>query len=124
MLSWSVPFVVHTLEPYVAKTTIRLWHDLHVATRSPHEFQSMLAPSTDDFLGLVVHDELRSIVRCHTSDDGRQSIQAVAYAPGHMAVGVELIDALASKNITVDLSSLRHTVWYYEGLIRICDDAR
>ena len=60
-LGWTL----HHIDFVSAKTTIRIWHELHVAKKIPHDFQDMIHPSPNSlFMGVVKNDEIRAIAQC------------------------------------------------------------
>lgn len=96
MLAAFVPMSVHRLDRMTAQTVIRLWHDLHVERKTPHDFQHFLARSDlseSVFIGGVVNNEIRSIV-CTTEAD-EMTIHCVSCAPAHDIVGDALLERLA-----------------------------
>ena len=113
--AWNL---VH-LERYTAVTTIRLWHELHVARNVPHDFISLL--SSEDktfFVGIVRHEELRAIARCtHDNAGCTRSVTGVATSPNHMHAGTVLLSKLSEKPYNIDWKAMREQPrWFYETL--------
>lgn len=106
---------LRSLDLVTAKTTIRLWHELHVARRIAHDYGDLLAPTADAvYVGLVRHDELKSIALCRPDADGYQVVRRIAYAPSEQSHGVELLRR-ASRH---DREALRaQPVFYCESLL-------
>lgn len=64
-----------------AKTTIRLWHELHVEKKVTHDFLPLLAPRKDHlYFAAVRYDEIRAIAQCKKKKNNIL-VQKIAYPP-------------------------------------------
>lgn len=112
--SWSLQFLDRTC----AKTTIRLWHELHVEKKIPHDFVSMVSPEQKGFyLGAVKHEEIRAIALCERTGLCTIHIESIANAPQQHDAPHELMKMLRTMNTYSNLKKLRSQPrWYYEDL--------
>ena len=101
-----------------AKTTIRLWHELHVVQKKEHDFQSLISPHKDGFyVAAVRHDEIRSIALCKREDLTTIYVNMIAYPPDHLNGPVELLKLLRRNNIVISKKVKNiQPRWYYESM--------
>ena len=87
------------VDKVTARTTMRLWHDLHVASAQPHTFDDMFEPTATEslFVGGVVGDEIRAIAQCTSvnPDPRRAKLRRIAHAPHYEASANALVRLLA-----------------------------
>jgi len=102
-----------------AKTTIRLWHELHVVQKKEHDFsQSLASPHKKGFyIAAVCHDEIRSIALCERNDLTSVHAKIIAHPPDHFNAPVELLTLLREHNIVLseEIQSTQPR-WYYENM--------
>lgn len=101
------------LDYITTRTTMRLWHSLHVAEQKEHEFEFLFAPSHPDcfHIGAIVNGEVHAIARCrHASHDlSGSSLVGVAHAPHQDGFACEMVRLLAENCSVVSSDSLaRH----------------
>ena len=76
---WPQSYTLKRLPPYVAKTTIRLWNELHAAKLISHDFSNLLAPTVPGFyVGILRHDEIKAIANCIAQNHDHQNANANA----------------------------------------------
>lgn len=113
--SWQIKHI----KPFVAITTIRLWHELHVAKNIPHDFENMLAPcqKSDIFVSVICHNEIRSIAQC-TKTNKVLLIKQIANPPEQLDAPTKLVELVCQEeNFQIDWKSIRSQPrWYFEFL--------
>ena len=102
-LAWKVLHIEH----YCAKTTVRLWHELHVARLLAHDFQSMIHPTNGFFMGFVENDEIQAIAQCNIEGIYRMKVDAIAHAPNQIHSAVKFVNILSTTNIAVNYKHIR-----------------
>lgn len=124
---WQLQHIDNTC----AKTTIRLWHELHTVKCIPHDFCNMIAPQAcamGMYIGVVRHDEIRAIASCeHVVEEsavGRGSqrvrINAIAHAPQQPDAAIALLKLLCDRGAETDMDALRaQPRWYCELLFHL-----
>ena len=106
------------LDLVTAKTTIRLWHELHVVQKKEHDFQSLISPQKEGFyIAAVRHDEIRSIAHCKRKDLTSIYVNVIAHPPDHLNAPVELLTLLRKNNIFVnkEIKNIQPR-WYCESM--------
>lgn len=113
-LAWNL----RRVDPLTARTTLRLWHELHVAKSITHDFEDLLAPRGDEFyMAAVRHDEIRALAQCLGEDAVR--VRALAHPPEQLEGPRVLLDLLRDSNATLEWASLKKQPrWYYEEVLR------
>jgi len=113
-------WVLRPVSFITAKTTVRLWQELHVATRTAHSFSELLAPTQktgDFFLGAVNHQEIRALVLCHRESISSVSLVKVANPPDHLNSPIQLLRLLQDTHVNIDYNLLKsQPIWYFEAL--------
>lgn len=110
----SLSYSLLQIQPYCAKTTIRLWHQIFAERKMSHDFQDLLAPNIQgDFIALLQHDEIKAIGQLR-----KNSLEKVAYCPDQSwAASVLIQQILQTSDLCIDYKSLRsQTRWYYESI--------
>lgn len=101
ILALVVPLTVRGLDSVTSRTAIRLWHDIHLERKTPHDFQMLLQPSLyrhNTYVGGVVNGEVRTIAICERNDSsGKLQLCGIACAPAHDIVGDALVELLARR---------------------------
>ena len=114
LYTWNLKYV----DIVTARTTVRLWHELHVAQKKDHDFQSLLSPNKDGFfIAAVRHDEIRSIAFCKRENLTSVYVNVIAHPPDHLNSPVELLILL--RNNKIELSKEVRIIqprWYYENM--------
>ena len=96
---WSMRYI----DRVTAVTTIRLWHELHVAKHIPHDFISLLKPEQEAmYVGIIRHDEIRALAMCKQCGFGIMEVYNIAYAPYEHAASCALIHMTHKLNMTVN----------------------
>ena len=105
------------IDKVTAKTTIRLWHELHVEKKIAHDFLDLLAPSNNHlYFAAVRYDEIRGIARC-VSKDEIITLQKFAYPPEEYHAIHSLLLLLKDDSFAVDWKFLQSQPrWYYDRL--------
>lgn len=119
-LACVVGWNLQTIDAVTARTTIRLWHELHVQHKVPHDFASLLAPETDSvdtrYWAAVRHQEIRSIIKCTATVDALEP-SLLAHAPHQTNAGTALILLLREEHTHVRWSRMKDQPrWFLEGL--------
>ena len=98
------------VEPYCAKTTIRLWHELSIKNNIPHDFQELLSPGTSGkFLAYIHCNEIKAIGQFNDN-----FLKRVAHCPEQNWAASALLQELNNEeNIGVDYHSMKHQFWLY-----------
>ena len=62
----SLTFRLERVDTITVRTTMRLWHDLHVASGTAYDFEHMFAPAQTqhEFMACVLNDEVHALARC------------------------------------------------------------
>ena len=96
------------------RTTIRLWHELHVASHAAYDFSHVFTPCKTDnvFVGVVVNDEIRAIARCR-EEGSYVFIEGIAHGMGSDEACSHLVRLLANEeSVRVDkLLSMHQPRW-------------
>lgn len=103
--SWKLQILDRT----AARTTIRLWHELHVCTHVAHDFVDMLGRERDDeiFIATVAHDEIRAIAKCRRKNISSVHVCRIAHSPQNEIAGYVLLTMLIDANATMEWDQLR-----------------
>lgn len=106
------------IDTITAKTTIRLWHELHVAKRIPHDFADMLAPTAGgSHKAIHAYGEIRAIAKCTHDKDGNVVLSGIAHHPDQEYATAELVRTLVRDKVGMDWSKLKSQPrWYCEGM--------
>tara|TARA_B100001989_G_C24541977_1_gene468168 strand:+ start:1021 stop:1410 length:390 start_codon:yes stop_codon:yes gene_type:complete len=114
LYSWNLNYI----DLVTAKTTIRLWHELHVVQKKEHDFQSLISPQKDGFyVAAVRHDEIRSIALCKRNDLSTIYVKMIAHPPDQLNGPVELLSLLRKNNLVLskEIKNFQPR-WYYENM--------
>lgn len=113
------------LDTCTARTTIRLWHELHVARKVPHDFMDLLAPqrvTSGMFWGAVRCDDIRAIAYCSRCENNIPRIVRVAHAPDQPDASVALLHLLNRERIEPDWDALRtQPRWFCEEIFALLE---
>ena len=62
----SLTFRLVRVDTITVRTTMRLWHDMHVASGTAYDFEHMFAPAQThhEFMACVLNDEVHALARC------------------------------------------------------------
>ena len=95
-----MPLRMRSIDKVTARTTLKLWHDLHVERKIAHDFQSVFEPTMESkqFVGGVMNDELKLIAVCTHTTTADLHLQTIAYAPNHESLVDEFLKLLADNN--------------------------
>jgi len=120
-LGWTLRHI----DNVCAKTTIRMWHELHVAKKIPHDFQDMIYPSQNSlFMGVVKNKEIRAIAQCRRIKNS-MNVSKIAHAPEQLDAGVMLLNLLNERNTLPEWQIIKKQhFWYYEELYLLLDDCK
>lgn len=103
----GMPVSILPFDYTVARTTLRLWHDLYIEKKLSHEFESIFAPTpaSDEsvFLAAVVNDEIKAFAQCNIVQD-RYMLRCIAHAPHHEELGDSLVQFLVQEKAGVETS--------------------
>jgi hypothetical protein len=116
-------FNFRKVEPYVASTTLRLWHLLYdYDVKEKHEFASMIRPQKDRvFFAAILHDEIRSIAICSNMDDNTWQIDNIAHRPEQPECASILLNHLHVSNCKINWKALKNQPrWFCEQLFIEC----
>ena len=110
------PWKLQIIEPYCAKTTIRLWHELHVEKKISHDFVSMVSPSInkDVYFAAILYNDIRAIAECERSSPNCLQIKNIAHAPNQLDACQILVYLMSSDNIY--MLNKNQPRWYLESL--------
>ena len=122
---FSLGWTLDHISPLCAKTTIRLWHELHVVKKIPHDFQEMVYPQRNSlYLGVVKNDEIRAIAQCRRKTLNSISVSRIAHAPEQLDAVVALINLLNECRALPDWQIIkRQHRWYYEELYLLPEES-
>lgn len=112
--AWSLKHI----DLVTAKTTVRLWHELHVSQKKEHDFQALVSPHNDGiYFAAIRHDEIKSIAFCKRADLTSLQVTMIAHPPEHLNAPVHLLTLLRDNKI-VSSNNLRvsQPKWYYESM--------
>lgn len=103
--SWKLVHLDHTS----AKTTIRLWHELHKANNVAHDFSDLLSPNMRDhsFMASVMHDEIRAICQLGRDNLADSRMKRIAHPPNGEHGGHVLVILVAQAGVAVDWKSMK-----------------
>jgi hypothetical protein len=92
------------------RTTLRLWHDLHVATATAYDFEHLFAPAQtrQEFVAAVLDGEVHALARCEVGHNARSlplgrlpgsgwRLEGVAHAPRRSEAADALVRMLATE---------------------------
>lgn len=119
ILAWNLVF----LDNMSAKTTIRLWHELHESKHKAHDYADMLSPEKNKIhVGAINHDEIRAIGLCERKSLDQIYLCRIAHHPDHLNGPIHLLNMCKEKKIMLDLQKLRNQQrWYYEAVLLVCE---
>lgn len=116
VLGWQLALI----DNISAKTTIRLWHELHCVKRIPHDFQNMIAPTIRDnefYMSMIKYNEIRAIAQCEMKDD-TILLCAIAHPPEYLDGALTLLHNTHDLPIGIKWEDLRfQTKWFCEALL-------
>lgn len=114
IVSWTLKH----LDTPSAKTTIRLWNEIYVLKKVPHDFVHMISPENKGFyIGAVKHEEIRAIALCTRNNLSSVSMDSIAFAPEQLDAARELMKMLRDINTYSDLKKMKNQPrWYCEDL--------
>ena len=106
-----------------AKTTIRLWHELHESRRKAHDFADMLSPEKNRIhIGAINHDEIRAIGLCERKNTDKMYLCRIAHHPDYLNGPIHLLNMCKDEKIMVNLEKLRNQQrWYCEAVLLTCE---
>lgn len=115
--SWHIKHV----DIITAKTTIRLWHELHYIQKKPHDFEILISPEKKPshlYFAAVKYDEIRALALCERNKQNDLYLSLIAYPPEYHDSPVALISMIKDLNISIDFKKFRsQTRLYYEALL-------
>lgn len=94
-----IPITISRINFVTARTTLRLWHDLHVEKKIAHDFDDIFDPNhckKSVFVAAIMNDEIKAIVQCNRNDDSDILMRRMAHAPHHEVAGDALIQLLVN----------------------------
>lgn len=109
---------IQKIDIITAKTTIRLWHELHVSKLIQHDFLQMISPETNGYyIGAIKYSEVRAIAHCFEKKN-TQTVKQIAYAPDQLDAAIELLHYFnETGHFEFDWNYLQNQrILYYEGL--------
>ena len=107
-LPLSACWNLRTVEPFVAKTVIRLWAEVHRLEKQAHDFMDMTAPNDYDmYFASVRHDEIRAIAGCVKDSKSKLCIRKIAYAFDSHDASIHLLRLLYEADIHVHAKDFR-----------------
>ena len=110
-LSYSVKII----EPYCAKTTVRLWHELYKEKKIAHDFSEMISPRTDYiYFALIRYNEIRAISECERKKLSTINIKCIANAPNSSHESALLLKYLFENNIKINKNN--QIQWQLENI--------
>ncbi len=102
ILVLCLTYTVKIIEPYCAKTTVRLWHELYKEKKIAHDFSEMISPQTDyTYFALIRYNEIRSISECEKNKLSAVTIKCIANAPNSSHESALLLKYLFENNIKI-----------------------
>ena len=107
-------YTLYKIDKITAKTTIRLWHELHVAQNIAHDFSNLLAPvgEHDIYVAIINLDEIRGIAKCEECNCIFEITQ-IAHPPDDFFAVSKLFSMIENVNLEKISNQKR---WYYEAL--------
>lgn len=99
----SLALQVHSLQFVHARTTMRLWHELHIARQVSCDFSHLFRPVQKHhlFVGVAVHDELHAIAQCRRNET-HTSLEGIAHGVYNDEAGEALVRILAAGGVHAD----------------------
>lgn len=120
LVSHTIPVTVRPIDQITARTTIRLWHELHVERKIAHDFQDIChpipSPTPDQklvYLGAIVNFEIKAIVQCTGDASDTICVRRVAHAPHHEVVADCLVRNVANENTMLDSTMKTHQARWF-----------
>ncbi len=109
---------MHHVNGLCAKTTIRLWHELHVAQNIPHDFTQVLSPRQRDcYIAISRHEDIRAIAICNRPGPSDLRIATIAHHPYAQDAVAALIKLLLANETSTDWKDIRaQPRWFFETL--------
>ena len=109
---------LHHIDTMCAKTTIRLWHELHVARKIPHDFTRVLSPQPRDcYIAISRHEDMRAIAICNRQKPTDIRISTIAHHPDAQDAVVVLIKLLIANKTRTEWRDIRaQPRWFFETL--------
>ena len=101
-----------------ARTTIRLWHEMHILRKIPHDFISLFEPNIEGlYVAAVRHGEIKSIALCSSIDTRILTICNIAHAPEEFYAACKLIELANTRGIKSDWNKLKSQPrWFCEQI--------
>ena len=108
--------LVH-MDAMEARTTARLWHELHVARGQAHDFAPALAPAPRaTYVALAAGGVVRALAACDRPAR-TPCVAVVAHHPDHAPAAAALVRRLAADGVPPAWDQLRRQPrLYLEGL--------
>lgn len=114
---------IRHIDSCTATTTLRLWHELHVAKSISHDFCDMLAPPGEGFyIAAIRHNEIRAVSKCLRDSIHLVTFDRIAHAPNQPDAASALIHLMHESRICFDWTQLdKQPRWYFEHLYHHSD---
>jgi hypothetical protein len=114
ILCWKL---IH-IDKITAKTTIRLWHELHISMSLTHDFSEMLSPDGSAcYFAAIRHDDIRAIAKCRRHKLHSINIECIANAPQQLDASIELLKMMNKLDAISDFDKIcSQPRWYFEEL--------
>lgn len=119
----SLPaYKIQTIDTVTTKTTIRLWHEIHVCKKTSHDFTSLLSPEVNGYyIAAIKYNEIRAIANCKIVDE-QTFLRSIAHAPAQPDAGIALLKRLKEIKVEPYWNTLKNQkIWYLEELFTLDD---
>ena len=113
-------YKIQNIDIVTAKTTIRLWHEIHVCKKTSHDFLSLVSPEVNGYyVAAVKYNEIRAIANCKHIEE-HTYLRNIAHAPDQPDAAVALIESLNQIKVRPYWHTLKNQkIWYFEELYNL-----
>jgi hypothetical protein len=112
-------YKIQFVDKVTARTTVKLWYNIHILKREAHDFSALLGPQKNDilYIGAIRFDEVRAIASCRRTNFTKIQGVQIAHAPDDCEAVCHLLRELSRSEDFVDYVQIRkQTRWFYEAL--------
>lgn len=118
-------YKIQFIDKVTARTTLKLWHNIHILRREPHDFSHLLGPQKKDvlYVAAISLDEVKAIGSCRRKELTKLQINQIAHAPDESEAACYLMREMSQGEDFVDFDQMRkQSRWFYEALY-LCDSS-
>lgn len=119
--SWQLKHI----DIITAKTTIRLWHELHCSKKESHDFAQLISPEKKQsqfYIASINHDEIRAIGLCERENLYDVYLTGIAYPPDNLDSSTKLIRMMNDNtNTSINYVKLKTQTRLYCEALLLCN---